>query len=135
MTEVLPRLEQPKSYSFDESKLSTYPRPLLTEEGDHSNGFQPTFTTVLPNIHSEGYTLTSYASYIGDPRKLVVHYVWVLLKYSSSLLLSPLSSSLSLSFPLSLSSFLSPSLPPSFSLALCRSLTHSINVNILCIKN
>ncbi|XP_056011377.1 flagellum-associated coiled-coil domain-containing protein 1-like isoform X1 [Ostrea edulis] len=75
MTEVLPRLEQPKSYSFDESKLSTYPRPLLTEEGDHSNGFQPTFTTVLPNIHSEGYTLTSYASYIGDPRKLVVHYV------------------------------------------------------------
>ncbi|XP_034303832.2 flagellum-associated coiled-coil domain-containing protein 1 isoform X3 [Magallana gigas] len=78
MTDVLPRLAyQPKSHSFDERRLSSYPRPDLAdgEEELSRDNFPPTFTTVLPNVNSDGYTLTSYASYIGDPRKLIVHYV------------------------------------------------------------
>ncbi|XP_061188171.1 centrosomal protein of 112 kDa-like isoform X1 [Saccostrea echinata] len=90
MTDVLPQLanqpkfftnqpkfftNQPKSLSFDERKLTTYPKSFLTETEVPSIGLQPTFTTFLPNLQSEGYTLTSYASYIDDPRKLVVHYV------------------------------------------------------------
>lgn len=78
MTDVLPRLAyQPKSHSFDERRLSSYPRPDLAdgEEELSRDNFPPTFTTVLPNVNSDGYTLTSYASYIGEPRKLIVHYV------------------------------------------------------------
>ncbi|XP_062610227.1 early endosome antigen 1-like [Saccostrea cucullata] len=83
MTDVLPQLanqpkfftNQPKSLSFDEKKLTTYPKSFLTEAEVPSTGSQPTFTTFLPNVQSEGYTLTSYASYIDDPRKLVIHYV------------------------------------------------------------
>lgn len=73
MTDVLPRLAyQPKSHSFDERRLSSYPRPDLA---DGEEELSRAFTTVLPNVNSDGYTLTSYASYIGDPRKLIVHYV------------------------------------------------------------
>lgn len=77
MTDVLPRLaHQSKSLSFDERRLTTYPKPVLGGEGEcPDNGFQPSFTTVLPSVDSDGYTLTTYTSYIADPRKLILHYL------------------------------------------------------------